>query len=90
MEALTYFQSLADIETKDFGGVYQEDKEVGMMVSLCHSIYFHHPTSVRADEWLLTQMESPWAGDGRGMVASRWWNGDGVLLATCVQEVCRI
>lgn len=87
MEALKYFQSLAEIEAKEFGGSYQEDKEVGMMVSLSHSIYFHHPTTVRADEWMLSEMETPWAGDGRGMVLSRWWNKDGALIATCVQEV---
>lgn len=87
MEALNYFQSLADIEAREMGDSYQTDKEVGMMVSLSHSIYFHHPTAVNADDWLLSEMESPWAGDGRGMVVSRWWSSDGVLLATCVQEV---
>lgn len=87
MAALHYFQSLADLEKKDLGGNYQTDKEVGMMVSLSHSIYFHNPAVVRADDWLLSEMETPWAGDGRGMVVSRWWSTDGVLIATCVQEV---
>ncbi|RJE27633.1 Histidine acid phosphatase [Aspergillus sclerotialis] len=86
MEALQYFQALADIEKRDLGGNYQTDKEVGMMVSLSHSIYFHNPAVVRADDWLLSEMETPWAGDGRGMVVSRWWSSDGVLIATCVQE----
>ena len=60
---------------------------VGMMVSLDHSIYFHEPTKVRADEWMFTEMESPWAGDGRGVVIQRIFSKDGTLLATCVQEV---
>jgi acyl-CoA thioesterase len=63
--------------------------EVGMMVSLDHSIYFHEPRKVRADEWMFTEMESPWAGDGRGCVTQRIWSKDGTLLATCVQEVRR-
>ena len=61
--------------------------EVGMMVSLDHTIYFHEPRKVRADEWMLTEMESPWAGDGRGVVMQKIFSKDGTLLATCVQEV---
>ncbi|RMJ25999.1 Histidine acid phosphatase [Aspergillus sp. HF37] len=41
---------------------------------------------VCADEWMLSEMETPWAGDGRGLVTSRWWSRDGRLIATCVQE----
>ncbi|KAK8194116.1 acyl-CoA thioesterase [Zalaria obscura] len=60
--------------------------EVGMMVSLDHSIYFHCPRDFRADEWMFTEMESPWAGDGRGLVTQRMFTKDGKLVATCVQE----
>ncbi|KAH6630504.1 thioesterase-like superfamily-domain-containing protein [Chaetomium sp. MPI-SDFR-AT-0129] len=59
---------------------------IGMMVSLDHTIYFHEPTRVRADDWMLTEMESPWAGDGRGVVMQKIFSKDGTLLATCVQE----
>jgi acyl-CoA thioesterase len=59
---------------------------VGMMVSLDHSIYFHEPRSFRADEWIFTEMESPWAGDGRGVVTQKMWARDGRLIATCFQE----
>lgn len=65
-----------------------EHKEVGMLVSLDHSIYFHNPWAFRADEWIITEMESPWAGEGRGLVLQKMWSKDGVLIATCVQEVC--
>ncbi|KAJ5091195.1 Acyl-CoA thioesterase [Penicillium alfredii] len=61
-------------------------KEVGMMVSLDHSIYFHNPRAFRADEWMLTEMESPWAGEGRGLAIQKIWSKDGVLIATCTQE----
>ncbi|OJD34858.1 acyl-thioesterase ii [Diplodia corticola] len=65
----------------------EEDRpEIGMMVSLDHSIYFHSPRDFRADEWMFTEMESPWAGDGRGLAISKIWSRDGRLIATCVQE----
>lgn len=70
--------------------VFQEDArrpEIGMMVSLDHSIYFHSPRDFRADEWLYTECESPWSGDGRGLVMQRMYTREGRLVASCVQEV---
>lgn len=61
--------------------------EVGMMVSLDHTIYFHRPRDIKADEWLCSEMESPWSGDGRGLVLQRIWSKDGTLVASCMQEV---
>ena len=70
------------------GAINPEDegKRIGMMVSLDHTIFFHNPREFRADEWMLTEMETPWAGDGRGLVLQRIWSKQGVLIATCVQE----
>ena len=65
----------------------EQRPEIGMMVSLDHSIYFHSPRDFRADEWLYTESESPWAGDGRGLVFQRMYTKDGRLVASCVQEV---
>jgi acyl-CoA thioesterase 8 len=62
--------------------------EIGMMVSLDHTIYFHNPRDFRADEWLFTEMETTWAGDGRGLVFQRIYTRNGKLVASCVQEVC--
>ncbi|KFY10365.1 hypothetical protein V492_05051 [Pseudogymnoascus sp. VKM F-4246] len=59
---------------------------IGMMVSLDHTIYFHEPRSLKADEWIFTEMESPWSGDGRGLVFQKMWSADGRLIATCIQE----
>lgn len=59
---------------------------LGMMVSLDHSIYFHSPRDFRADEWMLAEAETPWAGDGRGLVMQRIFSKDGKLIASCVQE----
>lgn len=72
---------------KEFREYWKERPEIGMMVSLDHSIYFHEPRKVKADEWMLSEMESPWAGDGRGVVTQRIFAKDGTLLATCFQEV---
>ncbi|CAN8100493.1 unnamed protein product [Discula destructiva] len=71
---------------EEFYNYWKDRPEVGMMVSLDHSIYFHEPRKVRADEWMLCEMESPWAGDGRGVVTQRIFAKDGTLLATCFQE----
>jgi acyl-CoA thioesterase 8 len=64
--------------------------EIGMMVSLDHTIYFHNPRSFRADEWILSEMETPWSGDGRGLVFQRMYTKDGTLIASCVQEVSTV
>lgn len=72
--------------------VFEEEErrpEIGMMVSLDHSIYFHSPRDFRADEWLFTECESPWSGDGRGLVMQRMYTRDGKLVASCVQEVSK-
>lgn len=71
---------------EEFADFWKDRPEIGMMVSLDHSIYFHEPRKVRADEWMLSEMESPWAGDGRGVVTQRIFSADGTLLATCFQE----
>jgi acyl-CoA thioesterase 8 len=65
----------------------EQRPEIGMMVSLDHSIYFHSPRDFRADEWLFTECESPWSGDGRGLVMQRMYTREGKLVASCVQEV---
>jgi len=61
--------------------------EIGMMVSLDHTIFFHRPRDFRADDWLLAEMDTKWAGDGRGLVHQSIWSRDGKLIATCFQEV---
>jgi len=64
----------------------QKRPEIGMMVSLDHSIYFHEPRKFRADEWMFSEMSSPWSGDGRGVVTQHMFTKDGTLVATCFQE----
>lgn len=66
----------------------QNRPEVSMMVSLDHTIYFHAPLDFRSDQWLLAEMQTPWSGEGRGVVQQKIWTRDGKMVATCFQEVC--
>ncbi|CAI0644807.1 unnamed protein product [Colletotrichum noveboracense] len=63
-----------------------EGSSVGMLSSLGHTIYFHAPARIRADEWILLVGHSPWSGDERCLASARMFAKDGTLLATYVQE----
>jgi acyl-CoA thioesterase-2 len=52
--------------------------------SLDHAIWFHD--DFRADEWLLYETHSAWAGRGRGHVTGRIFRRDGRLVASVAQE----
>lgn len=67
--------------------VSSQPHRVGMMVSLDHTIYFHQVRRLKVDDWLLTEVQSHWAGQGRGLVSQKIWDKDGTLLASCTQEV---
>lgn len=71
---------------EEFAEFWKGRPEIGMMVSLDHTIYFHEPRRVKADDWMMSEMESPWSGGGRGVVTQRIFGADGTLLATCFQE----
>ena len=59
-----------------------------IMTSLNHTIHFHVHEGFRADDMLYVEATSPWAKDGRGMIHTKIYTKDGLLIATCVQEVC--
>lgn len=59
------------------------------MTTINHSIHIVNVDAVRVDEWIYVECETPWASSGRVMVHSRMFSREGVLLATCVQEVSR-
>ncbi|KAF3030269.1 hypothetical protein E8E15_011591 [Penicillium rubens] len=56
--------------------------KMAMAASLNHTIYFHNPEAVRADEWMCSERESPWAGNDRALVVQRVWSPEGILVAT--------
>lgn len=58
-------------------------KEV-MMASLDHAMWFHSPP--RADEWVLVEAVSPFAGGARGLTRAEMFNRDRKLVASVAQE----
>ncbi|KIQ65172.1 acyl-CoA thioesterase [Kitasatospora griseola] len=54
------------------------------LASLDHAMWFHRP--FRADEWLLFAQRSPSASDGRGLAMGEFYDRDGTLVASAVQE----
>ncbi|MBZ2169256.1 acyl-CoA thioesterase II [Marinobacter sp. F4216] len=54
------------------------------VASLDHAIWFHR--DFRMDEWLLYDKDSPSASAGRGFNRGNFFNQDGVLVASTVQE----
>ncbi len=64
------------------GQVFGTGSVVG--ASLDHSVWFHRP--FRADEWLLFDKGSLWAGSGRGLTKGSVFDRSGQLVASVVQE----
>jgi acyl-CoA thioesterase 8 len=85
-ERRRFFEHAAQEESDENKDVVDGDLQIDMMASLDHTIYFHNPHGFRADEWMLVEMDTPWAGNERGLVVQRIWSRDGMLIATCVQE----
>lgn len=52
--------------------------------TITHSVWLHAP--VRADQWLLYDVEGPWAGGSRTLSQGRAYDADGFLCATTAQE----
>ncbi|MFO7304131.1 MAG: acyl-CoA thioesterase II [Gammaproteobacteria bacterium] len=55
-----------------------------MMASLDHAMWFHR--TCRADEWLLVDVLSPFAGGARGFARAQIWNRERRLIASVAQE----
>lgn len=55
-----------------------------LMASLDHAMWFHRP--FRADDWLLFAQRSPSSSDGRGLALGEFYDLDGRLVASAVQE----
>jgi acyl-CoA thioesterase-2 len=55
-----------------------------MMASLDHAMWFHSPP--RADEWILVDAVSPFAGGARGLTRAELFSRDRKLIASVAQE----
>jgi acyl-CoA thioesterase-2 len=54
------------------------------MASLDHAMWFHRPA--RVDDWIYYDQRVESASQGRGLVSGRFYDLDGHLVATCMQE----
>ncbi len=54
------------------------------IASLDHALWFHH--DVKINDWLLYDMDSPWAGGARGFARGSIYDRDGRLVASTAQE----
>lgn len=54
------------------------------IASLDHAIWFHH--DVKINDWLLYDIESPWAGGARGFARGSLYDCQGRLIASTSQE----
>jgi acyl-CoA thioesterase-2 len=61
--------------------VLQPDLQIA---SLDHALWFHG--GLHMNDWLLYAMESPWAGNARGLAHGRIFTRDGRLVASVAQE----
>lgn len=55
------------------------------MTSLDHVIYFHRPFDVT--KWMAVENVVSVASGGRALIEMKYWNEDGQLVATVLQEV---
>jgi acyl-CoA thioesterase II len=62
------------------------DKELLMMASLDHAMWFHGELDNQLSEWWLFEMRCLVLRDGRATVEGHMWHESGALLATLVQE----
>lgn len=56
-----------------------------MIFSLDHNLWIHEH-NLRADQWLLYEVTSTWAGKSRGFTRGQLFTEDGRLVLTSVQE----
>ncbi|TMN90053.1 acyl-CoA thioesterase II [Pseudoalteromonas phenolica] len=54
------------------------------VATIDHAMWFHRP--FRMDEWLLYSVDSPSASGGRGLVRGQFFNRQGELVASTIQE----
>lgn len=82
--ALTYLSDLAMVRTALSPHVGAVDPHALMLASIDHAMWFHR--SVRADQWLLFALDSPVAVGGHGLARGLFFDMEGTLVASVVQE----
>lgn len=82
--ALTYLSDLTMVSTALGPHMGLHGEHELMLASVDHAMWFH--TSTRADRWLLFAQDTPVARGGHGLARGLFYDPDGVLVASVVQE----
>lgn len=80
--ALAYMSDLTLLGSAQVN--HPEDRPHLGVASLDHAMWFMGP--FRADEWLLYDQSSPWAGGGRALTQGKIFTRDGRMVAAVMQE----
>jgi acyl-CoA thioesterase-2 len=82
--ALTYLSDLTMVSTALAPHIGSLQRPELQLASIDHAVWFHAPT--RADRWLLFAQDTPSARGGHGLARGLFFDGDGTLVASVVQE----
>jgi acyl-CoA thioesterase-2 len=82
--ALTYLSDLTMVSTAMAPHLGSLPASTLQVASVDHAVWFHAP--LRADDWLLFAQDTPAAGNGHGLARGLFFDTDGVLVASVVQE----
>jgi acyl-CoA thioesterase II len=81
---ITYASDMSLLDSVLAPHAIRWDQGTFMLASLDHCMWFHR--QVRADEWLLFDVDSPIAHGGRGVARGFLFNEAGQLMTSMVQE----
>jgi acyl-CoA thioesterase-2 len=82
--ALTYLSDLTMVSTAIAPHGTSELRSQLMLASIDHAVWFHG--EVDTDDWLLFAQDTPGAGGGHGLARGLFFDPQGRLVASCVQE----
>jgi acyl-CoA thioesterase-2 len=82
--ALTYLSDLTLVSTALAPHLGPRQHTDLALASIDHAVWFHAP--VRADSWLLFAQDTPVARGGHGLARGLFYDSDGRLVASVVQE----
>lgn len=80
--ALTYLSDLTMVPTALSPNIHLQDQL--QMASIDHAMWFHAP--IKTDQWLLFAQDTPVARGGHGLARGLFYEPDGTLIASVVQE----
>lgn len=82
--ALTYLSDLTMVSTALAPHARPRERSDLMLASIDHAMWFH--STCRADSWLLFAQDTPVARGGHGLARGLFYDPDGRLVASVVQE----